>query len=131
MTNTTFVVEPITGGNITGSALNGTIQGGVAYPTLVSNQTVQDVTIVIYGVTDDGESFFVRESGVGASNSQVTRIVRKRIGLQVLELTRSWQNLEAGGKYAYLANEYIVTTVMPNAARTAVNVEAYKAVPKC
>ena len=37
---------------------------------------MQVPVIDVYGVSDDGESFYIHETGVGSLAAQVTRIVR-------------------------------------------------------
>ena len=74
------VVEPLTGGNITGSAFNATIlPGGAAVDTLTSNLTVASPNVEIYGQTDDGVPFFVQANGVGVPGTQFARVVSHSI----------------------------------------------------
>ena len=68
-------VEPFIGGNITGPTLNAVIQGGLAFPTLEENGTVQNVNIALYGVTTDGYSFYASGTGVGSSGNQFAEFV--------------------------------------------------------
>jgi hypothetical protein len=68
-------VEPIMNGTITGPGLNATITGGVAYPSFIYDQTFQIPEINAWGTTDDGEPFFVKESGIGLLSKQISRIV--------------------------------------------------------
>lgn len=70
-----LINEPITGGTVSGSAINGTIHGGFAHPPVYDNGTLQVPVIDVYGVSDDGESFYLHETGVGSAAAQVTRIV--------------------------------------------------------
>ena len=68
-------VEPLLSGTITGPAVNGTITGGLAYPPVLYNQTLQVPNINIYGTTSDGYPFFATELGVGTPSEQITRLV--------------------------------------------------------
>ena len=68
-------VEPITGGNITGPVINGTIFGGAAYPKLYNNQTISTPGLQIYGNTTDGYSYIARGDGVGVPDDQWARLV--------------------------------------------------------
>lgn len=69
-----LVNEPVAKGTVEGPGLNGTIQGGFAHPS-VYNGTLQVPTIDLYGITNDGESFYIHETGIGEVSAQVTRIV--------------------------------------------------------
>ena len=71
-----LVNEPITGGTVSGSAINGTILSGFAHPSVYGNGTLQVPNIDVYGMTEDGESFYIHEEGIGFGSAQVTRIVR-------------------------------------------------------
>jgi hypothetical protein len=73
------IIEPITAGTLTGSALNGTVLGGFAYPSIYYNQTLDIPSIALYGRTSDNQTFYVSEMGTGTVGSQVTRIVRSCI----------------------------------------------------
>lgn len=70
-----LINEPITGGSVSGSAINGTIEGGFAHPPVYNNGTLQVPVIDVYGVSEDGESFYIHETGIGTMAAQVTRIV--------------------------------------------------------
>ena len=83
------VVSAIAGGNISGSALNASVAGGVAYPILYENGTIEDAEIILYGSTlEDEVPYFAQLSGIGSSMSQNTRTVSSyffgRLGLKVL-----------------------------------------------
>ena len=68
-------MAPIENGTINGK-FNATIQGGVAYPSVHSNGTVQDITIVVWGEDDQGDTFLINEAGVRTDAAQqVTRVV--------------------------------------------------------
>jgi hypothetical protein len=71
-----LINEPITGGTVSGSAINGTIESGFVHPLIDENGTFQVAIIDAYGTTDDGQAFYIHEEGVGANPEQVTRIVR-------------------------------------------------------
>ena len=72
------VVEPITGGYLTGSYVNATVHSGIAHPTIMQfdNQTSQSPFIQLWGATTDNETFFVSVDGVGFPHPQVARAVR-------------------------------------------------------
>lgn len=65
-----IAVEPITGGNFSGPVLNATIDGGLAFPTILANGTRQDAFITIYGTTSHNSSLLVQVTGTGNSSSQ-------------------------------------------------------------
>lgn len=65
---------PIENGTITG-VIQGTITGGLAYPQLYNNQTLQWPTINYYGVTNDGVPFFITQAGRGTHGQPYTSIV--------------------------------------------------------
>lgn len=68
-------VEPITGGRIFGPALNATVTGGVAYPSIFEKGKLQDAFITTYGTTSDGEAFFAQVTGIGEPTEQFSSIV--------------------------------------------------------
>jgi hypothetical protein len=72
-----LIDEPIVSGTVSGPAVNGTIQGGLAHPSIYNNETLQVPVIDLYGVTTDGMSFYIHETGVGDPAAQVTRIVSR------------------------------------------------------
>ena len=84
-----LVNEPITGGTVFGSAINGTIESGFAHPPIYENGTLQVPIIDLYGTTDDGQAFYIHEEGIGSNAAQVTRIVSLSNALYVvlIELT--------------------------------------------
>ncbi|KAF2717768.1 hypothetical protein K431DRAFT_315520 [Polychaeton citri CBS 116435] len=104
------VAEPILNGTVSGPAINATIYPGLALPTIINNQTLQLPVIELYGVTDDGVSFHLHETGVGSPSEQMTRI-----------------ELEIGGgsKYATLRNGFILATINPSEDRTLVIAKGY------
>ncbi|KAI4142851.1 MAG: hypothetical protein LQ340_007200, partial [Diploschistes diacapsis] len=67
------IVEPITGGNITGPMINGIIIGGTAIPTLYNNQTTEVASVMIYGNTTDGYPYIGRGEGLGLTTGQVAQ----------------------------------------------------------
>ena len=71
-----LISEPIKGGIVVGPYINGTIQGGFAHPSVYGNGKLQVPTIDVYGMTSDGQSFYIHEEGIGLGSSQVTRIVK-------------------------------------------------------
>ncbi|MCJ1462728.1 hypothetical protein MMC07_001331 [Pseudocyphellaria aurata] len=104
-----LINEPITGGSVSGRGINGTILGGFAHPPVYNNGTLQVPVIDVYGVSEDGESFYIHETGVGSIPAQVTRI----------ELTIG------GAKYKSLRDGFILASVNANANRTAVAVQGF------
>ncbi|KAK4939349.1 hypothetical protein LTR10_020336 [Elasticomyces elasticus] len=104
----TLLNEPVVAGTITGPAVNGTIQGGFAHPS-VYNTTMQVPGIDLYGVTNDNSSFYIHEAGVGLTYEQVTRIE-----LYIGE-----------SRYSELSNGFILATVNPISNRTIAYVEGY------
>lgn len=69
------VPEPILNGTVSGPAFNGTILSGLATPAIYENQTLQVVTIDLYGVSSDGYPFRIHETGIGSISTQITHIV--------------------------------------------------------
>ncbi|OJJ42368.1 hypothetical protein ASPZODRAFT_147355 [Penicilliopsis zonata CBS 506.65] len=105
------VVEPITGGKIWGPGFNATIEGGLAAPVIVSNNETgraQLAYIWAYGHADDGEPFFIEESGIGTGGTQNTRLI-----------------VQVGGKYRALQTMYILGQPTVNEARTVAEVECF------
>lgn len=70
-----MAVEPLTPGSFSGPLLNATIQGGIAFPTVVEKGTLQQPIIIIYGTTCDNSSVFVQAEGVGPRTGQLVRLV--------------------------------------------------------
>lgn len=68
-------VEPITGGTFSGPALNAIVSGGLAFPSVLQNGTVQDASITIYGTTRDNAPFLVQVTGIGVPRQQFARVV--------------------------------------------------------
>lgn len=68
------IVEPITGGRITG-AINATVQAGLAYPAIYENSTVEVPAIILYGTTHDKVPYLTQLFGVGKPTEQVVRVV--------------------------------------------------------
>ena len=64
MINTIVAVPVLSNSTVSGPAVNGSILGGLAYPSLYNNLTLEFLEIDIYGRTADGYSFYVHESGV-------------------------------------------------------------------
>jgi hypothetical protein len=71
-----LITEPIANGRVEGPYINGTIQGGIATPSIYNNGTLQVPVIQAWGITSDGAAFVINEAGVGTTKAQVTRIVR-------------------------------------------------------
>ncbi|KAG7005207.1 hypothetical protein G7Y79_00021g050740 [Physcia stellaris] len=102
------ILEPLTGGSFSGPLLNATVTGGLAYPTILNNNTRQDPFIIIYGTTADNSSFLARISGVGLPDTQLARV-----------------EVELGGVGRGAANQFIVASVEPNEKGTLVAVRGY------
>ena len=60
---------------MSGSAINATVDGGLAYPSVLKNGTVEDAEIILYGTTTDKVSYLIQISGIGTLKGQVARIV--------------------------------------------------------
>ncbi|KUJ10560.1 uncharacterized protein LY89DRAFT_740269 [Mollisia scopiformis] len=103
----TLVIEPITGGTVNGT-INGTILSGFAYPTSLTNTTIDNPSITLYGLTDDNQTFYVSEMGTGSRACQVTRIEMKINGT----------------RYQEFNNGFLVASVVPR-NETFVDVEVY------
>ncbi|MCJ1380432.1 hypothetical protein MMC17_003535 [Xylographa soralifera] len=103
------LIEPISGGNITGPAINGTITSGLAYPPVYNNGTLQVAEILVYGTTTDGYPFFVQEAGIGSNAQQITRI-----------------QVDVGGPYVALGDVYILAEINALDNRTLIMVDAYR-----
>ncbi|KAG8527888.1 uncharacterized protein KY384_006804 [Bacidia gigantensis] len=86
----TRLLTPVTGGTITGPALNATVTGGTAYPLFRNKMTVEEPEIIVFGTTDKNGTFFGTLAGVGSPVDQIVRIV-----------------IEIGGPYAYLNESFI------------------------
>lgn len=77
--------EPFVGGNITGPAMNATIFGGAAFPTVYNNQTIEAPSLIMYGNTTDQVPFIARGEGIGLVTDQIARIV-SLLGSKVLHV---------------------------------------------
>ncbi|KAL9096644.1 MAG: hypothetical protein Q9165_001131 [Trypethelium subeluteriae] len=90
-----IITEVVTNGTVSGPLINATIQGGFAHPTIFVDQsekgnvTVQAPVIDIYGVTGDGEDWYLRAEGSGATTGQVARIVSISLD-SALEAQSEW-----------------------------------------
>ena len=82
--------------------------GGLAYPTILNNNTRQDPFIIIYGTTADNSSFLAQISGVGLPDTQLARV-----------------QVELGGVGTGAANQFLVATIEPNEMGTVVAVRGY------
>ena len=60
----------VTGGTVTGPALNATIIGGTAYPFVKTDGSATFANNVISGRTNDGVPFLVQDNGVGPGRNQ-------------------------------------------------------------
>lgn len=70
-----IVPEPILGGTVTGPYLNANITSGLATPRVYRNGTLQQPVIDLYGVAEGGVPLVLHETGIGAPEAQVTRLV--------------------------------------------------------
>ncbi|EEB92642.1 hypothetical protein MPER_08818 [Moniliophthora perniciosa FA553] len=117
-----LAVAPIVSGTVTGSAVNGTVRGGIAYAyadddddgAIVSNTTTWSYATV-WGTTSDGTPFVVQESGEGTNTRHIAKL-----------------DVDIGGNYTRLANTFILAEVLLNATNvnantTAISVKAYGA----
>lgn len=62
-------------GTISGPLLNGKISGGFAHPSVYNNETLEYPDFDLFGSSDDGSPFVIRQTGVGSTKGTVTRIV--------------------------------------------------------
>lgn len=106
------IVEPISGGSISGPGFNGTIEGGLAAPIInkdTTNGTMYQWAIAyLYGHASDGSPFYVEKHGLGVGASQTARIV-----------------LNVSGQYAGLQSMYLIAQPKVNEARNMVVAECY------
>ena len=79
------VVEPITNGTVSGPLLNGTIEPGLALPSIYNNETTQAPIIELYGTSENGIPFRISAAGVGVPSAQMTRIVSCVPHLKVID----------------------------------------------
>ncbi|KAL4746462.1 hypothetical protein BDW72DRAFT_184878 [Aspergillus terricola var. indicus] len=97
----TRILQPITGGTIHGHGFNGRIDGGLSAPIhldthsssdgVKAEKTTKIALIYVYGHTDDGSPFYIEETGIGAVEKQNTRVI-----------------IQAGGRYAYLQEAFVL-----------------------
>ncbi|KAF9871987.1 hypothetical protein CkaCkLH20_10619 [Colletotrichum karsti] len=66
------IVFNVLNATITG-ALNATIKGGVVYPYVYENGTIQHVEGRLWGTTHDGVDFFMEERGIGGAERRINR----------------------------------------------------------
>ncbi|KAI9733429.1 MAG: hypothetical protein M1834_003513 [Cirrosporium novae-zelandiae] len=98
----------ITGGSISGPALNATVSGGLASASMLNNGTYQMEQIDFYGSTTDETPFFAAMTGTGDLTPLTSRM-----------------QLDIGGSYAYLATGYILVVSGPTPNKTSVIADAY------
>jgi hypothetical protein len=126
-----LINEPITGGTVSGPAINGTIKSGFAHPPIYENGTLQVAIIDVYGTTDDGQAFHIHEEGVGTNPEQVTRIVRFLLdGVARRKFPGRADRTEqqiyvSGAKHKQLNDGYVLATVNLNKNRIAVAVQDF------
>ena len=72
-------VQPVNG-TVAGPGLNGTIINGIAYPTVVNNETTAFVELLVYGETNDKVPFMIQSSGVGVLSRQYVSLVSSHSG---------------------------------------------------
>ncbi|KIM84042.1 hypothetical protein PILCRDRAFT_6883 [Piloderma croceum F 1598] len=101
-------VEPIENGTIIGPGLNATITGGSAHNIVIYDETVEIPEINVFGTTDDGEPFFVTQTGIGHPGHQISRF-----------------EIDIGGKYAPFATSFIVGVITLSSNNVTVTVEAW------
>ncbi|KAI9154712.1 hypothetical protein HJFPF1_07269 [Paramyrothecium foliicola] len=107
------LVEPITGGSISGPAFNATIEGGLAAPILVDDQSNGSKALLAYiwayGTASDGSPFFIEESGLGTPAVQNTRL-----------------HVQVGGEYQNLQTMYVLAQPsVINEERTEAQVQCF------
>lgn len=68
-----LVNEPIMSDTVVGPSINATVQGGFAHPSVYG--ALQVPSIDLYGMTSDGQAFYIHETGTGSNAAQVTRLV--------------------------------------------------------
>lgn len=105
------VIEPISSGSFSGPLLNATIDGGLAFPTILANGTRQDAFITIYGTTSHNSTLLVQVSGTGNSSSQFADAI-----------------VEVNGPEAELMGEFLLTTIHPSEDGSKVAVGVYSVV---
>jgi Protein of unknown function (DUF3237) len=76
-----LVNEPITSGTVVGPSINATVQGGFAHPSVYG--ALQVPSIDLYGMTNDGQAFYIHETGIGSNAAQVTRLVSAEVDPRV------------------------------------------------
>ncbi|ESK92441.1 fad binding domain protein [Moniliophthora roreri MCA 2997] len=111
---------PIVNGTVTGSAVNGTVHGGVAFVYVDEDSAIPPNTTswsygTVWGTTSDGTPFVVQESGEGTNTRHIATL-----------------DVDIGGNYTKLSNTFILAEVLLNATSTsanttAISVKAYRA----
>jgi hypothetical protein len=120
-----LINEPITGGTVSGSAINGTIESGFAHPLIYENGMLQVAIIDTYGATEEEQAYYIHEEGVGTEPEQVTRIVRFLLdGVTGRKFSGRADRIEqqiyvGGAKYKQLNDGYVLATVNSNKDSTA------------
>jgi hypothetical protein len=79
---------------------------------VAGNAPVQMPEIYVYGITSEGLSFYIQESGIGTIPEQNTRII-----------------FEVGERYKALQSMYILAQPTINEARIVVAVEGFSVAP--
>ena len=110
---TFLAFRQITGGVLTGPSLNAKVTGGFAADGLFNSGAQQRPTVVLYGSTDDGSSFYINETGVRNPASRLTWPVSPCPHNSFFK--KSAQGNEIGGKYAAIKDHFVVAD---NAADT-------------
>ncbi|RMZ80294.1 hypothetical protein DV738_g2790, partial [Chaetothyriales sp. CBS 135597] len=111
------IVEPFTGGTITGPAFEGTVEGGFAAPVVhadpdapsINNPTATQLPdIYAYGYASDGSPFYIEEFGIGSGLTQTTRL-----------------KVEISGKFEALRDIYILGQPIVNPERTIATIDCF------
>lgn len=106
------VVNPITGGEISGPGFKATVEGGHAGPVIVNGGTpatrIQTPYIYAYGHASDGSPFYLEETGIGSGAAQNTRMI-----------------INVGGKYQGLQTLYVLGQPSVNAEGTIATVQCF------
>ena len=113
-THMVSLAEPVTGGNITGPSFTGTIVSGSAVVTATAHGKVANPFVQIFPHADDGRPFIATAQGVGAVGAQLARVVSSLYSLDGNPTLTVSQVVDIGGKYAALADEFILATFTDN-----------------
>jgi hypothetical protein len=94
------LVEPITGGNITGSLFTGTIVCCSAVVTVTDQGKVTNPSVQIFGEAEGRSPFIATAHGVGEVGAHLARVASYSFSRVVIAYTDSITDREIGGKCA-------------------------------